>query len=203
MFQGFSPTCQTSTQKELWNALQSPPHTPRVTIISAQKLEKCLLKLEIFLLGVGSNGMIPRWGALLCCSHNYKKNSLFLQTTKQQTYFHCGKKGVRIPSWVSQTDCYFIYILGLKNLCMVSTWSSHSISYLSEGSEELLESEMSASVPTFLFFLFFPSVPRTNLYPSPVKLTSKIPLSLLLSLFTISTLIQAALILHKLLQLSL
>lgn len=77
------------------------PHTPRVTIISAQKLEKCLLKLEIFLLGVGSNGMIPRWGALLCCSHNYKKNSLFLQTTKQQTYFHCGKKGVRILSWVS------------------------------------------------------------------------------------------------------
>lgn len=39
--------------------------------------------------------MIPRWGALLCCSHNYKKNSLFLQTTEQQTYFHCGKKGVK------------------------------------------------------------------------------------------------------------
>ena len=98
---------------------------------------------------------------------------------------------------------FFTYILSLKNLCMVSTWSSHSISYLSEVSEELLESEMSALVPTFLFFLFFPSVPRINLYPSTVKLTSKIPLSPLLSLFTISTLIQAAFILCKLLQLSL
>ena len=97
----------------------------------------------------------------------------------------------------------FTYILSLKNLCMVSTWSSHSISYLSEVSEELLESEMSALVPTFLFFLFFPSVPRINLYPSTVKLTSKIPLSPLLSLFTISTLIQAPFILGKLLQLSL
>lgn len=97
----------------------------------------------------------------------------------------------------------FTYILSLKNLCMVSTWSSRSISYLSEVSEELLESEMSALVPTFLFFLFFPSVPRINLYPSTVKLTSKIPLSPLLSLFTISTLIQAAFTLCKLLQLSL
>lgn len=140
-------------------------------------------------------------GEHFCVVHTISKRTHYFY--KQQNNKHISIVEKKKSKDIELGFLDFTYILSLKNLCMVSTWSSRSISYLSEVSEELLESQMSALVPTFLFFLFFPSVPRINLYSSTVKLTSKIPLSPLLSLFTISTLIQAAFILCKLLQLSL
>lgn len=72
-------------------------------------------------------------------------------------------------TWASQTGCYFTHILSLKNLSMVSTLSSCSISYLSEKyTIKGVAWIKNVSFDTYL------SISRTNLYLSPVKVTSKI-----------------------------